>query len=78
MEENIQLNNDVKLSDMNGNEYVIFKMYCNITAGKSMSYVFDILLDTAFQANIPLIQGKVAEFKAVCEARATLAGVPIF
>ena len=78
MEENIQLNNEVRLSDMNGNEYVVFKMYCNITAGKSMSFVFDILLESAFQANLALVQSKVAEFKATCEARALLAGVPIF
>lgn len=78
MEENIQLSDQVILKDMNGDEYVIFKMYCNITANKSISFVYDILLESAFQPNLTLIQEKVAAFKVICYARASASGVPIF
>lgn len=76
--EYIQLNDEIIMTDFEGKEFVIMKMYCNITAGKSMNYNFDILHDSGFQNNQELVKQRVAEFKATCEQRAKDAGVTIF
>lgn len=74
----IQLTNDITGRDMYGNEFVIMKMYCNITAGKSINFVYDILDQAAYEANKVEIRVKVQEFKAYCEDEALKYGVEIF
>lgn len=74
----IQLTNDITGRDMYGNEFVIMKMYCNITAGKSINFVYDILDQAAYEANKVEIRAKVQEFKAYCEDEALKYGVEIF
>lgn len=78
MTEYIQLNDDIKLNDMLGNEYVIFRMYCNITAGVSINFTFDIIDKKAFDANKTMIQERVKTFKAYCCTKAENSGVDIF
>lgn len=38
----IQLSNDITGRDIYNTEFVIMKMYCNITAGKSINFIYDI------------------------------------
>jgi len=74
----IQLSNEITGKDMYNTEYVIMKMYCNITAGKSINFTYDILDEQAYLANKVEIRAKVQAFKAYCEDEALKYGVEIF
>lgn len=74
----VQLTNEITGKDMYNNEFVVMKMYCNITAGKSINFIYDILDQAAYEANKAEIRAKVQEFKAYCEDEALKYGVEIF
>ena len=76
--QHVQLSNEIMGKDMYNTEYVIMKMYCNITAGKSINFIYDILDQQAYEANKVEIRTKVLEFKAYCEDEAQKYGVEIF
>lgn len=76
--QHIQLSNEITGKDMYNNEFVIMKMYCNITAGKSINFSYDILDEQAYNANKADIRQKVQAFKAYCEDEALKYGVEIF
>jgi len=76
--QHIQLSNEITGKDMYNTEFVIMKMYCNITSGKSINFIYDILDQAAYEANKEDIRVNVLEFKTYCESEALKYGVEIF
>jgi len=74
----IQLSNEITGTDLNGTEFVIMKMYCNITANKSANFIYDIISQQAYETNKDAIRLKVIEFKTQCEEEALKYGVVVF
>lgn len=78
MNEYIQLSDEVIMTDFEGKEFIIMRMYCNITANKNINFSYDILMESAYATNKDMCNQRVADFRTACEARARDAGVPIF
>lgn len=74
----ISIQDEVKLSDIGGQEYIVLRTYCNITRGKSYSMICDILDENLYNNNKAMCLQKYQEFKAICEQRAVECGVEIF
>ncbi|TDT63434.1 hypothetical protein [Fonticella tunisiensis] len=73
----VRLEDSFSMADINGNEYVVLRMDCTITKGRSCFMSFDILHEQGYQNNKDVCMQKMAEFKAVCEAKAKEMGVDI-
>ncbi len=74
----IQLQKDITGLDVNGNELIVIKMYCNITEGKSINFIYDILNPTAYESNKDEIKNFTEEFKRYCESQSKQYGVELF
>ncbi|MDP4174147.1 MAG: hypothetical protein Q8933_09285 [Bacteroidota bacterium] len=77
MNQFIQLSDDIIMTDLNGQDILVAKMYCNITVNKVCGIQIDIQNEQIFQNHFDECKTKIQEFKAAAEQKATENGIPL-
>ena len=73
-----QLQSDILVHDVVSNsDIIVVRMYCNITARKSINFTYDIVVEKIVQENFKAIQARVQQFENECKKVALSAGIPV-
>lgn len=73
----INYNKDIVVTDLSGNQKIVVKCYCTITAYRSISYYMDVIDTDIFNAQRETIQLEIDKFKAEATKIAQDHHVPI-